>query len=462
MISVLTKNLLRSFLKRCGVIAAIVFLLSLIAIPSLIYLYHLHQYERDTQKMVRNFISAQLTEAPETILNTPLARQLLRIKLESIMTFGDMLDIKICDRTGVVLYAFKDSSAVGLPSHDEEVLEVLRNGKEIVNRCAAEKTEISETVKEGRVVEVFAPIWSAGNVVGAVEIYRKAPTYEVFTSHVVMVIAASIVIFALLYLLLYGQFKIAASALIAHDSHLQDAYRSLGKSHFDTIKTLINALEQRDMETEGHSARVVRLAAELGKRLDLEEDEMDQLIVGAYVHDVGKIGVPDSILLKKGPLTKEERETMEKHVVKGREIIHDSIFLRSAENVLLYHHEKWDGTGYPSRVKGLTIPKAARIFAVIDVFDALVSDRPYRDGMSVEEATAILEAERGTSFDPEVLDAFMQMIDAGLATGNADGHSADTTALIAATIDHLLVQEKVDHSQAPAKEKRSYLRLVRS
>ncbi len=186
--------------------------------------------------------------------------------------------------------------------------------------------------------------------------------------------------------------------------------RELLNSYRDTLNLLMRTLAIREHGTHEHTARVTALALALGKKLDLSDEELLTLYWGAMLHDIGKIGIPDHILRKDGPLTEEEWAVMRKHPIHGREILQDLHFLRGALDVVYHHHERFDGKGYPEGLQGHNIPYLARIFSVVDAFDAMISDRPYRKGMSVEEALRELARNRGTQFDPDIVDAFIQLI----------------------------------------------------
>ncbi len=174
-----------------------------------------------------------------------------------------------------------------------------------------------------------------------------------------------------------------------------------------TLRSLASALETRDAETRGHSQRVVAYCLRLGQELGLSDREMMALEHGALLHDIGKIGTPDAILLKPSSLSPEEWLVMRRHVDHGGEILRGIEFLRDATPVVLQHHEKWDGAGYPAGLKGEQICITARIFAVADAVDAITSDRPYREGKSFEVAAQELQKCAGTHFDPRVVAAFM-------------------------------------------------------
>ena len=186
--------------------------------------------------------------------------------------------------------------------------------------------------------------------------------------------------------------------------------QDLLEAYDKTIEGWAKALDLRDHETEGHSRRVTDMAAELAQRLGIAGEELENLQRGALLHDIGKIGIPDSILLKKGSLSDAEYETMKQHPVFGKEFMEQIEFLRPALDIPYCHHEKWDGSGYPQGLAGEEIPLAARIFAVVDVWDAITSDRPYREAMSYAEALKIIEDGRGMHFDPRITDEFIAML----------------------------------------------------
>ena len=178
-----------------------------------------------------------------------------------------------------------------------------------------------------------------------------------------------------------------------------------------SLKLLGNAIAKRDSDTHVHNFRVTIYSVRLAEALSRGKTEIQDLIKGAFLHDVGKIGIPDAILLKQGALTDREFTEMRRHVDYGTEIIDVSDWLKGAKDVVQYHHEKFDGSGYPKGLKGKNIPINARIFAVADVFDALTSRRPYKEPWPLEEAQAKVEEGRGAHFDPDVLDAFMRISD---------------------------------------------------
>ncbi|MGK2966575.1 MAG: HD-GYP domain-containing protein [Tepidiformaceae bacterium] len=183
-------------------------------------------------------------------------------------------------------------------------------------------------------------------------------------------------------------------------SQLQDAYQG-------TLESLVAALDMRDQETRGHSSRVAYHSVDVAKMLGMkDDDELAMIYRGALMHDVGKIGVPDAILLKPAALTEEEWTFMRRHPALGYRILAQVPYLRPAARIVLAHHERWDGGGYPRRLKAEDIPLGARIFALCDSYDAIISDRPYRKGQSPDAAFAEILRCAGEQFDPKVVEAF--------------------------------------------------------
>jgi response regulator RpfG family c-di-GMP phosphodiesterase len=187
---------------------------------------------------------------------------------------------------------------------------------------------------------------------------------------------------------------------------LDKALNSLEGAYRSTLKALTAALETRDSETHGHSERVVTYSLRLGREYGLSSDEMKSLEFGSLLHDIGKIGVPDSILRKPAKLTEEEWVRMREHPLHGQQILRGIEFLEGAARVVAQHHEKWDGTGYPFGLRQEEIDICARIFSVADAFDAITSDRVYRRGKPYEAAAQELDDWAGRQFDPKVVEAF--------------------------------------------------------
>jgi putative nucleotidyltransferase with HDIG domain len=193
-------------------------------------------------------------------------------------------------------------------------------------------------------------------------------------------------------------------------SSLHRSKMDLITAYDTTLEGWAKVLELRSIEIEGHSQRVTDLTLRLARAMGIDGDDLDHIRRGALLHDIGKMAIPDHILLKAGSLTDEEWETMHQHPIYAVEMLHDIPFLHPALDIPRCHHEKWDGSGYPYGLKGEEIPLAARIFAVVDVWDALRSDRPYRPGIPTEEAYKIIQQESGTHFDPRIVEVFLSEV----------------------------------------------------
>ena len=193
-------------------------------------------------------------------------------------------------------------------------------------------------------------------------------------------------------------------------SALNKTIRETVSAYDETIEGWAKALEMRDSETVGHSKRVIDLTLELAIKLGVKEKELIHIRRGVFIHDLGKMAVPDAILHKPGPLTDEEWQIMRKHPEYAKQYLSKVSYLAPALDIPYCHHEKWDGTGYPQGLKGEQIPLSARVFAVVDVWDALTSDRPYRKSWSREKALQYIQEQSGKHFDPKIATVFVDFI----------------------------------------------------
>jgi PAS domain S-box-containing protein len=249
---------------------------------------------------------------------------------------------------------------------------------------------------EGFVSYIGTPLVSKGKVLGVLEIFHRStlePDADWFDFLDVLA----------------GQIGIAVDNSILFNN-LQRSNSDLILAYETTLEGWSAALDLRDRETEGHTLRVTGMTLDLARRMGVGETELIHIRRGALLHDIGKMGVPDHILLKPDALTSEEWESMRMHPVYAYDLLSKIAYLHDALDIPYCHHERWDGTGYPRQLKGTAIPLAARIFAVVDVYDALTSDRPYRKGWSREKTLDYIREQSGKQFDPQVVRAFLTMI----------------------------------------------------
>ncbi len=275
-------------------------------------------------------------------------------------------------------------------------------GRAALNRSIVHVTNLQEPTNalktsrldEERFVEYYgAPLISKGQIKGVLELFNREPMHTDAEW-------------------LESLRTLAERAAIAIDNAtlfdgLSRSNVELSLAYDETIEGWSRALDLRDHETEGHSSRVTENALQLARLCGYRNEDLMNFRWGALLHDIGKVGVPDNILLKPGPLTDEEWEVMRKHPSLAYEMVSPIRYLHSALDIPYCHHEKWDGSGYPRGLKGEQIPLAARIFAVVDVWDALLSDRPYRPAWSKSKALTYIQSLAGTHFDPKVVSVFL-------------------------------------------------------
>jgi putative nucleotidyltransferase with HDIG domain len=268
----------------------------------------------------------------------------------------------------------------------------------------------SVTLDDGRwILRVFVPLQGVGDgggaeLTGYFEGVRVVPAWQ---RAQMRANALNMALMAGLAALLCGAAIYPVVVRLSADNERKA--REVLDSHIAMVQALGRAIAKRDSDTGAHNFRVAWIAARLAEELGLRGRDIQSLIVGSFLHDVGKISVPDAILRKQGALDAAESAIMQTHVQQGEEIVSSIGWLEDAHAVVAGHHEKWDGSGYPRGLAGEAIPLAARIFAVADVFDALCSERPYKRPMDFDSAMAILEAGSGSHFDPRVLAAFQKI-----------------------------------------------------
>ncbi|MBK7861517.1 MAG: HD domain-containing protein [Archangiaceae bacterium] len=206
-------------------------------------------------------------------------------------------------------------------------------------------------------------------------------------------------------------FNYMSAQIEAYDHETQRLYEDIEAGYLETMVALANSIDSKDSYTRGHSQRVAEMAVEIGRELKLTERELKQLRYGGILHDIGKIGIVEAILLKKSSLTDEEMQVMRQHPSIGDGIIQPVSFLKEIRAAVRCHHEWWNGTGYPDGLKGEKIPFIARVVSVADTWDACTTTRPYSRALPEAQALEVMQKLRGTHLDPGILDAFLKVIE---------------------------------------------------
>ena len=314
---------------------------------------------------------------------------------------GGLFDIaEIYDRQGTKL-------AEGLTPAGERIEHALpSHGKPNYQSASYESLDLAD----GRwALRVFVPLRGPGTdgqapVAGYFEGVRVVPDWQ---HNAMLSNAFTMALLAGLAALLCGA---AIYPVVVHlSADNERKAREVLNSHISMMEAFGRAIARRDSDTGAHNYRVAWIAARIGERMGVSGREMQALIAGSFLHDIGKIGIPDAILLKPAKLDDEEFSVMRTHVEQGERILEGIGWLEHAQHVVAGHHEKWNGQGYPRQLRGDAIALPARIFAVADVFDALCSKRPYKPPMDFDTVMGILERDSGQHFDPAVMDAFRPM-----------------------------------------------------
>lgn len=285
-------------------------------------------------------------------------------------------------------------------------------------------------VRDQWVLRVFIPLRTVegGDITGYFEGVRIVPDWQ---KREIDTAAVKMALIACLASLLCGAAIYPIVVKLSADNTRKTT--EVLDSHISMMAALGRAIAKRDSDTGAHNYRVAWIAARIGEEMGLAGSSMQALIAGSFLHDVGKIAIPDAILLKPGPLDDGEMSVMRTHVGQGVEIVKGMGWLDGAHEVVVGHHEKWDGSGYPRQLAGESIPLAARIFALADVFDALSSRRPYKSAMSFDAVIDILHKDTGSHFDPRVMSAF-EHVAGEIREKLHDASEVDARALLEAQI----------------------------
>jgi PAS domain S-box-containing protein/putative nucleotidyltransferase with HDIG domain len=339
------------------------------------------------------------------VLDTILQQVTSRLNVDAASIFLLQKDSNSLDHAAKLGFITESFYKTHIPIGEDPAGQVVLTRKNIVIsdlRIENPFENKAAIIEEGFVSVYIVPLIAKGMVKGVLEVFHRSlltpdDTWVDFLET------------------LAGQTAIAIDASFVYDD-LQRSNLQIMRAYEETIEGWSNALDMRDHETEGHTKRVTDLTMKLAKNMGLKPAELVHIQRGALLHDIGKMGIPDRILLKDGPLTEEERIVMDNHPTYAFQLLSPISYLRQAMEIPYCHHEHWDGGGYPRALRGEMIPLEARIFSVIDVFDALLSDRPYRKGLSEEAVLEYIRDHSGTQFDPQVVEAFLNLLKSERAT----------------------------------------------
>lgn len=331
----------------------------------------------------------------------------------------DILSVKVWAPDGTLAWTNLAPERIGkrfpLEGHLGEAIEEGKAEAELESLGSGED-EVESRLDVDKVVEVYAPILgSNGRPIGAYEIYADSARVEAVVADRkrqlwLAVFGVFLLLYGALALLVRGassRLRAQTTALKQRSAQLLDSYRELEQSSLEAIETLNATVEAKDPYTAGHSLRVQRVANAIGTQLGLDRDRLTTLGHAALFHDIGKLAVPDAVLTKPARLDSDEYELIKQHPAKGAEIVGKLGRLRDAVPLILHHHERWDGTGYPDGLASAEIPVEAAIVGLADAWDAMTTERPYDRALSLAEAHAEIREGRGGQFSPEVVDAFL-------------------------------------------------------
>jgi putative nucleotidyltransferase with HDIG domain len=363
--------------------------------------------------------------------------------MRSLAYEPDIVTVKVWRSDGVLAWTNRDKTRIGRRFElEHELGDVIRENRAVGSISKLhDEAAFERSLGFDRMLEVYAPIHSkdGSRALGAYEIYADpAPLNQVITSRKHVIWLAIALVFLSLYAALAVLVRQASRTLqgqtrtlYERSRQLLDSYRRLEENALEAIESLNAAVDAKDPYTAGHSQRVQRIALVIGEELRLEEARLDALRFGGLFHDIGKLAVPDTILTKPARLTPEEFDLIKRHPGDGAKIVEKFSRLRDAVPLIRYHHERWDGTGYPEGLSGDGIPLEAGIVGLADAWDAMTTDRPYHRALTFDEAAAEIRGGRGTQFAPAVVDAFFAALRRrpyDLYAGRAEADAVSATA----------------------------------
>lgn len=341
----------------------------------------------------------------------------LKQKFSEIKKMSGIIEIRIWNTKGTLLYSEK-SELVGKIFLDDKQLNTALNNKENYKVTKADKEENIMLGPESKeFIEIYDPIVFNGSVVGVLEIYRSFdPIRKQINELMIVIILILFFGLSVLYFLLIGIIYTTLNKIIEQNGSLIESKNALflyneklNTLFKNTIISIIRAVDARDKYTAGHSKRVVEISLMIGKTLNMDDKSLEKLELAALFHDIGKLGIPESILNKPDSLTQLEYEKIKEHPSIGESIINQIEALEDILPIIRHHHEKFSGDGYPDGLSGENIPLESRIIALADAFDAMTTDRPYRKALSFEEALEEIKNNSSTQFDTSIVNSFFSI-----------------------------------------------------
>ncbi len=344
--------------------------------------------------------------------NTPFQtnlRNYFNEKYSYLIKKQEMAYINIWNAKGVLLYSNNNILTDDISSNNE-------NFKFTLNDKITYDISALNNKNSDKYIKIYVPIVYNSKVVG---VYEEIKSYKEIEMHLnkvtsiilVTVFTGLVLLYFLLLRIIYTSSKKLVSqneSLIEKSKELELSYEKLNTTYKETIMALSNAVDARDPYTAGHSDRVTKLSLEIGSIIGLSNKQLEILEIAALFHDIGKIGIPDAVLNKPGKLTEDEYNKIKEHPEIGVSILKNINFLEEELSIILHHHERYSGSGYPTNISGQAIPIESRIITVADTYDAMTSDRPYRKGLSSKTSIEEIVSEQGRQFDPSVVMAFLK------------------------------------------------------
>jgi len=421
-------------LMRVFLVASAVILLSGAVIVTLMLTSTLrHQAASDAQLSLTQYVDGVLRDELVRGDKLTVAPRVSADLDRKIRQQPDLVTVKVWRSDGVLIWTNRAKDRIGKRFElDGELGQAIRLNRSEghIGKPGTGEDNVERRLGFTRLLEVYAPVSSADGrrAIGAYEIYADPRPMESFLNgrkHVVWLVVA--LVFLALYAALALLVRTASMtlrrqtvALKKRSRELMESYRRLELSSLEAIETLNATVDAKDPYTAGHSQRVQEIALAVARELKIDPSRLDAIRLAAPLHDIGKLRVPDAILLKPGRLTEDEYEVIKRHPADGADIVCKLGRLREAVPLIRHHHERWDGKGYPDRLAGDDIPVEACVVGLADAWDAMTTDRPYHRALTREEAAEQVREGRGTQFAPHVVDAFFRAFRRGF------GERADT------------------------------------